>query len=45
MKKMIGLQLEEEIIEKLNELAKEDCRPLASFVRNIIMNYLKSIEK
>jgi len=45
MKKMIGLQLEEEVINKLNELAKEDCRPLASFVRSIIMNYLKSVEK
>ena len=43
MKKIISLQLDQDIIEKLQQLAKNDSTSLSSIIRRIIINYFKGM--
>jgi len=44
MKKIISLQLDLDLVEKLQQLAKNDSTSLSSIIRRIIIKYLESIE-
>ena len=44
-RKTVSLAMPQELYDRLKELAKEDCRTIPSYIRQLIKTHLRTVEK
>ena len=45
LKERISITIDSDLLEKIKEIAEEDCRPLSQYINLVLKKHLEEIEK